>query len=140
MRKWLKRWRWWLSAGLGLAVVGSLLGALLFESLSPSSVRPIDRIQLGMTANEVDAVMDEIREMGRSGRDILILEEESEKPASLMNDSDAPHDYALKPYTFESGQITVGFVDDRAFYKSSISSNPSRTLWAKFRLLLRIPP
>jgi hypothetical protein len=123
MRKWLKRWRWWFLLGvLSLAFVGiSLIPA-------PPPVRPFDRIRIGMTRNEVDAAIGEIRKEERYGRHILFMNEESAKPAPRETE-------VGRFYTFETGQLTVGFLGDRAAYKTSISSSPSRTLWAKLRLL-----
>jgi hypothetical protein len=124
MRKWLKRWRWWLLAGvLSLAFIGIALIP------GPAPVRPFDRIRIGMTWNEVNAVIGQIRQEERSGRRILFVNEGSAKPAPGESD-------VAMTYGFETGQLTVAFVGDRVVHKSSISVSPSRTLWAKLRLLL----
>ena len=122
MRSWLRRWRWLLlPGGLILALFGT---ALL---LAPAPVRPFDRIQLGMIANQVDAVANEILGLEQGGVHILIENEGSGISSLTDSDLDHPHEYTSRMYTFRSGEITVGFVDDRAVFMSSTSSNPRPT-------------
>jgi hypothetical protein len=132
MRSWLGRWRWWLLFG-GLSAIALVCSAFV---LAPSPVRPFDRIELGMTSKEVDGIVEEVLEIERRGGDVLISNEESTEPLPQDQDPVVPHEQALKPYYFASGSITVGFLDDRAMFKSAISSNPKQTVWGKIRSFL----
>jgi hypothetical protein len=93
-----KRWGWWLLlSGFCLALFGAV-GALQLDSFSPDPLRlAFRRVQLGMTTNEVDALMKGVDGLktGRvgGGDDILVPDEQLPIPMILDKTTDTARAY-----------------------------------------------
>jgi hypothetical protein len=141
MRTFVWRWRL-LLVGVCLAVLGSL-GVFLLELVTPDSPQlSFGRVQLGMAANDVNALMNGSVSRKEGGKGALFLFPDEQFPrdgtplARELTMRTIP-DYALTAYGFESGQVTVVFRNDRVAYKSWTRYRTAKaTVWGKVRVSL----
>jgi hypothetical protein len=124
MQAWLRHWRRWLLFGCCLVVLGSV-GALLYELLRPDPVRlAFSRVQLGMTENEVLAVVNQIGapRIEPAEGEILIMDDQYPIVDAAIPKLSIPRlaQDTWARYGVGTGQIVVVFRNELAVHKISL--------------------